>query len=248
MVAARTEGKREAVAAQIRSFGIVTLLAPDRREAQERWLAWLNAAELPPHANLHVVDNTGKASTRHWLDRGLHANRFGTIGFTVADGAPGDGWYGRHRHVAALYRGVLPQVRDDLVVTLEDDIEPPLDGLLTLHQSFRYQSKVGAVAGVYESPDHPGKACCARAETEWKGVPKLGDVLPEPTPMPMLGGGFTMYAGWALCEAHPIEVLERTPSPLGWDGNLAWRLRRRGWQTLIDGRVRCQHHTHGLVR
>ncbi len=226
----------------------MTLLAPDRREAQERWLAWLNAAELPPHANLHVVDNTGKASTRHWLDRGLHANRFGTIGFTVADGAPGDGWYGRHRHVAALYRGVLPQVRDDLVVTLEDDIEPPLDGLLTLHQSFRYQSKVGAVAGVYESPDHPGKACCARAETEWKGVPKLGDVLPEPTPMPMLGGGFTMYAGWALCEAHPIEVLERTPSPLGWDGNLAWRLRRRGWQTLIDGRVRCQHHTHGLVR
>jgi hypothetical protein len=128
-------------------------------------------------------------------------------------------------------------------------VEPPLNAVPLLHEAFTSASTVGACGGLYSSPNHPGEhACAALAPDRWGQVPLMRDWPGRQERVMFIGGGCTLYAGWALREALPTEVTRRTSGgDLGWDATLSLRLRQAGYAVLMDGRVRCRHHIHGVL-
>jgi hypothetical protein len=92
-------------------------------------------------------------------------------------------------------------------------------------------------------PDSP--LCGGRPDGGW-GSPIFWDELTEQTiTVGNVGGGCTMWAGWAL-RAHPLPFW--WDQGLGWDGSLCSKLRADGYAIEIHGGVRCIHHIHGEVR
>jgi glycosyltransferase involved in cell wall biosynthesis/SAM-dependent methyltransferase len=240
-----------------RSLGIVTPLAP-RPSSFERWWKYLREAELPPKTSLYIVDNTGDPGFSAWINEACHDLRasrgIGHVEIT-AGGAPfiSDGRRDakdRHHHVAKLYAMVLPRVREDFVLTLEDDVEPPLDAPRLLGRTFCWGPQegvggqpIGAVAAAYGWPGMDALVCAGFGDTEWGDAPgweALGDGS-KPLEVGFVGGGCTMWANWAL-RGTPVRFHWDRERRLGWDAGLCADLRRRGWRILLHGGVRCQHH------
>jgi hypothetical protein len=239
-----------------RSLGIVSLLA-GRASTLERWTQFLLTAELPPKAALYVVDNSGNANFTHraWdscmriaVQRGLSHFDYSIVGEPYKpDTSEVYLTKRRHLHVAGLYAGVLPRVIEDLVLTLEDDIEPPRDAIRRLGEEIGYPSraKVGVVAAAYSDPSLEGLVCAGLGHEGWIPTVSWEGLLSEPTDVGCVGGGCTVWANWALkdCVAHLNWDLK-----LGWDGVLCTELRRKGYQVRLHGGVRCHHHIHGKVQ
>ncbi len=239
---------------QARSLAIVSLLA-GRTSTYERWESFLRTAELPRHTALYVVDNSGNAEfTRrvHQTCQGLAADRrLDHVSLSVRPDryiGPHDEPYfvrERHLHIARLYAGLLPKVSEDLILTLEDDIEPPSDAIRRLGEylSEHAWQNSAAVGGAYDMGD--GALCAGRADGGW-GSPIYWHQVPDgPIDVGCVGGGCTLWANWALSE-HPVSFLWN--DGLGWDGSLCTALRRRGYRIQVHGGVRCTHHVHGVVR
>lgn len=227
----------------VRSLAVLTLLGPDRAAVHPRWLAWLAKADLPPLTELVLVDNRG-VHDRQLLHAAGNCRSWTAVTVIQDAGIPtGTGWHEVHEHVARLYRRALRKTNADMVFTLEDDVEPPLEAVRLLYEAFPANSSVGACGGLYVSPSRPGQACAALDPERWVKVPFIKDWPAKPAAVGAIGGGCTLYAGWALREAGPIEVLEHS----GWDGTLCQRLRKAGYSSQMDGRVFCVHHAHGTL-
>ena len=54
-----------------------------------------------------------------------------------------------HIHVANLYNDIFPIINEDFILTIEDDIGAPQNGLQKLHEQIVCPTKIGAIAGVY---------------------------------------------------------------------------------------------------
>jgi glycosyltransferase involved in cell wall biosynthesis/predicted O-methyltransferase YrrM len=237
-----------------RSLGIVTPLAR-RPRSLERWWRFLRHAELPPKTSLYVVDNAGDPAFSAWIHeacRDLQAARGigrveildGGAPFAAAPDQPRD-HEDRHRHVARLYGMVMPRVREDLVLTLEDDVEPPPDAVRRLGREFGWTGegrRVGAVAAAYGWPGYDGMVCAGLGDDAWGEAPRWEALGDGPQPVGFVGGGCTIWANWAV-GALPVRF-QWSRRHLGWDGGYCAELRRRGWQVLLHGGVRCRHH-HG---
>lgn len=251
---ARTlDGGRLADLWQARTLAVVSLLA-GRASTYERWEKFLATADLPRHTSLYVVDNSGDAA----FTRRVHqtaaelggARQFDQVSISVQP----DRFAGnehepfaadRHRHVAALYAGLLPRVVEDLVFTLEDDVEPPPDAIRRLaeHIGRHASGSCAAVAGAYDFAD--GKVCAGRAGGGWGSPVYWHELSDEPIDVGCVGGGGTLWANWAL-SGQPVPF--RWNEGLGWDGSLCHALRRRGYGIRVHGGVRCTHHVHGTLR
>jgi hypothetical protein len=240
-----------------RSLAVVSLLA-GRDDTFDRWRNFLLEAELPPRTALYVLDNGGRPEfTRTALAacqqiaaaRGLTHLDFASLG-RAYDPAPGEDYLieGRHRHVARLYASVLPRVHEDLVLTLEDDVEPPLDAPRRLGEEIGYRSRgaVGVVAAAYPMAHHQGVACAGWGDTGGGWGPSVSwEHLPVGSmDVGCVGGGCTVWANWAL-RGSPVHL--RWSRYLGWDGVLCLGLRDRGYRVRLHGGVRCRHHPHGRV-
>jgi hypothetical protein len=238
-----------------RSLGIVSLLA-GREQSFQRWTNFLLHADLPPKTSLYVVDNSGRPEfSQMALDtcqriasiRGLTHLQF------AINGQPYQGGHtepyfvkSRHLHVARLYASLLPRITDDLILTLEDDVDPPQDTVRKLGQEFGWASDnpIGAVAAAYAMPQNANWVCAGRGSTGWGAAISWEDMPMEPFDVSCVGGGCTIWANWAV-HGHPVNFWwERG---LGWDGALCIELRRRGFQVKLHGGVRCEHHLHGRV-
>jgi hypothetical protein len=227
-----------------RSHAIVTLLA-GRELVFDRWANWLNTAYLPPWTHLYLGNNS-EWSAQRILDA-LDLSRFQGVTLIPLAGRPGSDWAAVQQHVAGLYRQVLPRVEEDMILTLEDDIEPSEQSAVRLYEAFPANSSIGAAGALYESPT--GGACLSYQLDEWGECPPLADVRAQPQvhDVGFIGGGFTWYAGWALRQALPIgERIERRQ--LGWDGLLAERLRANGCRVVVNVGVEVTHHLHGVIR
>lgn len=235
-----------------RSLAIVSLLA-GRTGTYERWEKFLQTADLPRHSALYVVDNSANADfTRrvHQTCEALGAARqLDHISVSVrADRYEGrDEPFGeeRHLHVAGLYSGLLPRVGEDLIFTLEDDIEPPPDAIRQLaeHIGPHGAGNYAVVAGAYDFAD--GKLCAGRADGGWGSPIYWHQVSDEPMDVGCVGGGCTLWANWAL-SGQPVPF--RWNEGLGWDASLCHAMRRRGYGIRVHGGVRCTHHVHGVLR
>lgn len=247
------EGDLRAALWQVRSLAVVSLLA-GREHTFERWVAFLAAAELPPRTALYLVDNSGRpAFTRMAFAacqelaaaRGLIHVDYATVGQPYQP-APAEPYLtaARHRHVARLYAGALPRVAEDLVLTLEDDIEPPLDAVrrLVMALGYRSQDNAGAVAAAYALPSNPAEVCAGFGDERWSATVRWGQLDAAPMEVGFVGGGCTLWANWAL-RGLPIQL--DWSRQLGWDGALCRELRRRGYRVQLHGGVRAAHHVHG---
>ena len=239
-----------------RSLGIVSLLA-GRTSLLDKWTQFLLTAELPPRTGLYIVDNSGDSNfTRRVYETCmLIASQRKLSHFDIAvTGRPyklnANEPYltkKRHLHVAQLYAAALPRMTEDLVLTLEDDVEPPPDAVRRLGEEIGYTSRgnIGVVAAAYSSPESERRVCAGLGPEGW-GPPVSWQALPaEPFDVGCVGGGCAMWANWALrdCVVHMQWHLK-----LGWDGVLCTALRRKGYRVQLHGGVRCQHHCYGRVQ
>jgi hypothetical protein len=240
-----------------RSLGIVSLLA-GRDDTFARWAEFLLHAELPPKTALYVVDNSGRAefmgkafdACQRIADerRMLHLD-FSCLGqaYRPADSEP----YlerRRHQHVASLYAAVFPRVGEDLILSLEDDVEAPLDAVRRLGEEIGYRSRgaVGVVAASYSMPHEPGMVCAGLGDEAWQTLIRWEQVPGCLMDVGFVGGGCAVWANWAL-RGYPIHLRWDPILILGWDGVLCQALRRRGYRVVLHGGVRCRHHVHGQV-
>jgi hypothetical protein len=151
----------------------------------------------------------------------------------------------RHLHIARLYADLLPTIGEDLILTLEDDVEPPPDAVRRLGEHLAANAGYGcaAVAGAYDMGD--GALCAGRPDGGWGSPIRWEQVTDQPIEAGCVGGGCTLWANWALA-GQPISFLWH--EGLGWDGSLCSAVRRRGYRIQVHGGVRCTHHVHGVVR
>lgn len=237
-----------------RSLAVVALLA-GRTALFPRWLHFLQHAELPPRTALYVVDNSGRPEFRRMAFAAC-TELAATRGFTHVDFTSSGRPYqpgpaetylnqARHRHVAGLYAALLPRVGEDLVLTLEDDILPPLDAARRLGAAIGYRSsgKVGVVGAAYAMPHHPTTEVCAGCgDGQWYATIRWEQLSAEPCDVGFVGGGCTVWANWAL---HDCPVHLDWTATLGWDGVLCRSLRRNGYAVRLHGGVRCLHELTG---
>jgi Glycosyl transferase family 2 len=236
-----------------RSLGIVSLLA-GRTSTLDGWKEFLLTAELPLRTALYVVDNSGSSAFRRRVydictlvaaERNLTHVDVALAGRPYQQGSHEPYLTKlRHLHIAQLYAGTLPRVAEDLVLTLEDDVEPPPDAIRRLGEEVGYPARanVGVVAAAYPSPTAPAQVCAGLGPHGWGGA--IGwQVLPrEPFDVACVGGGCAVWGNWALRECVPHVQWHMK---LGWDGVVCTELARRGYRVRLHGGVRCQHHSHG---
>jgi hypothetical protein len=232
-------------------------IAGRRDDTLNRWIQFLQSAEFPAKTSLYVVDkNSGRPefTQKAWAAcMQLSINR----SFSHLDFAPTGSPYqpkdrepyfvkGRHLHVAKLYAGILPRIAEDLVLTLEDDVEPPPDAprILGSEIGFPSRSKLAAVAAAYPMPQDATAACAGRGTDEWGGRVAWNQLAGEPIDIGCVGGGCTVWANWALKQVPVNFWWDRG---LGWDAALCVQLRRLGYQLRLHGGVRCEHHLHGRI-
>jgi glycosyltransferase involved in cell wall biosynthesis len=245
---------------QARSLAIVSLLA-GRENVFDRWLQFLLHAELPPKASLYVIDNSGRsefnrmafdACYRIAKERGLVHLDFSTFGQAYPAEWPGAEFNldelvrRRHLHVAQLYNLLFPRISEDLILTLEDDIEPPLDAVRKLGEDIGWteRGKIGAVAGAYSMPEDPSLVCAGQGRERWGPAVPWSQLPTEPIDVSFVGGGCTIWARWAL-QSQPVNF--PWDKLLGWDAGLCLQIKRRGFRVRLHGGVRCLHHTHGQI-
>ncbi len=228
-------------------FAFVTLWSG--KASGERVLDWLATATVPPNSVLYWVDNSGGLLTETlraaWKER-LH-HRFRKLEWLKCGepyrSAPGEALLhpGRHRQVARLYNVVFPRVFEEIVVTLEDDIVPPLDGVRSLLSLMDAAGRVGVAAGAYRDRIRPMDICAARSKRLWLDVPRY-DALPAgPFEVGKTGGGFALMLNRALQQVLPVRCTVFGQGVAGWDGYLCNGLTSLGYRLMLHPGVRCAH-------
>lgn len=227
------------VAAEWRFKSIGVVIPASGRE--KRWPGWLANLELPRFNALYLVDNSASGA---WP--GLDVERFGRV-VRRRFQAPSQSGRDRkslvrHRHVADIYNSILSEVREDFVLTVEDDVWYPPHALKSLF-ALSGMNKFGAAAAVYESASCPGGACGSLNPDRWEIRP-LDSFPGEPTPAAFVPGGFTLWSNAALRRCLPVratgdEGADRVE--FGWDANLSLALRERGHSLTLHGGLRAVH-------
>ncbi len=248
------DGRRRGDLFHTRSLGILTLLS-GRLTTYDRWVAFLRTAELPRRTSLHVVDNSGDPEFTRRVQQtaaDLAAERrFDTISVTVRPdrytGREDEPYFvrERHLHIARLYADAMAAIHEDLVLTLEDDVEPPPDAIRRLAEQLActHWGTFGAVAAAYDMGTD--FLCAGRADGGWGTRIHWNELTDEAFDVGCVGGGCTLWANWALAD-QPVSFLWQ--EGLGWDGSMCTALRKRGYRIQLHGGVRCTHHVHGVVR
>lgn len=235
-----------------REFAIVTLHS-GLTALLPQWLDWLTHAEIPPQCSLWVGDNSGDDKYGKLLRAGLArddvAARFKSIHYhrvpSGIDCAPGIN--APHSRVPGLYNQFLADAcrASDLLLMLEDDMLPPLDGLPTLAAAFLHGNNAGAVAGVYLSRGG-GSVALSRDAFHWRGSMRPSDIRPGINEIGQVPGGFTLFDSRALLATLPFrwcrEAGGSSDGWVGWDGNACRMMHEAGWKLYYHGGVLCEHH------
>ncbi|SHG27410.1 hypothetical protein [Streptoalloteichus hindustanus] len=248
---------------QARSLAVVSLHA-GREATFPRWERFLSNADLPRKTSLYVVDNSGRrdfttrihdACSRIAETRGLtHVDV--SVNTTTYQPRPDDDHMarGRNLQVARLYTSLLPRVREDLVLTLEDDIDPPLSAVRRLGQTITGTrgGPVGVVAAAWDRVADryvsAGRGVDG-IDGRWGESITWAELSDEPSDAACVGGACTMWTNSVLSQV-PVNFRwnDDGKGRRGWDGLLCAEMRRRGFRVLVHGGVRCLHHTGGEIR
>lgn len=240
-----------------RSHAIITLFA-GRGQVLDHWRRFLSEAELAPRTSLYVVDNSASPEFAKSLADAVTfiTDRRKLLKMvSIRTGRPHtparEEPYmaeARHRHVARLYAEALPQVGEDIVVTLEDDVQPPADALPRIGELLGSLggAAVGAVAAAYSTPQDPSLVCAAWPVEghAWGRTIRWDEAAETPIPVAAVGGGCTAWANWIN---RPTPTRIRWDAECGWDAMKSAAIRASGAEVLLHGGIRCAHHRHGKL-
>ena len=235
---------------QYRTYAIVTLLA-GRRDMLAGWVNWLGSADLPPRCELAILDNSGDADFGDMARRELAAvsPRFRAVRYKTSNRRPTHEHleYAKHAHVARLYNEILPGVDTDMVVFLEDDVLPPVDGLRRLAEAMPIRRRVAAVGGIYASRSGNGRIVGAHGPGWWRNILTY-DELPTDglVDVGFLAGGFTLANNGVVHECLPFRFdLIDGQYAAGWDSHFSLDCTARNWELKLHAGVRCNHRFSG---
>ena len=221
---------------------------------------FLASLETPDGKPVDVVlaDNSPGNKVKKLAKKLLDSQKFKNIRYTYIPEICGD--YpeenelhrGKHIHVAKIYSRVLRElVADyDYILTLEDDVSPPRDGLIRLLEHMKKLKKrnkpVFCVAGHYEQRGAPELICASRAKKVWGNTPKLDKLPKKLFRVEMQGGGFALYDAKLISQALPYNVTYKSINGCfymtGWDGTLGETMDELGYIQYCDGNLYCKHH------
>jgi hypothetical protein len=242
-------------------FAIVTLWSGKNIDVHLKVLKWLATAQLPSHVSLHwMVEQNSQMQQilNKWIAQ--YGKKF--LSITMYDAAkttaPFGGMNGsappdaRHHRVAGLYNAIFPHLREDIVVTLEDDTLPPLNGVIKLMNLIRPGGRTAVSAGVYRSRHNPTHICASTDLKLWRKSPRadaIGATIHQPFRVGMTGGGFACIANWALQKCLPMQCnYSERGYLMGWDGNLGMDLTALGYVLMAHPSVFCRHDCPEVLR
>jgi len=236
-------------------LAILTLFA-GRRDTLPAWGHWLLRAPLPGKCALYTIDNSPPAaadfrdalakialslSNRGWkvdIARVPDQCRFDTSRWAV------------HEHVAGLYNKALQNIADDILLTLEDDVVPPLAGYCRLLSLLDAKPRAAAVAGMVPCRSG-GDRLIAIHTTDpgnWSEIVTIKDAArwaAKSAAMPVagFGGGFTLWRMRQLRECLPVRFTDDPGTGIvtGWDGNLCRDLKQHGYKLYLETGTLCYH-------
>lgn len=254
----RNDDKLERSLWTIRTLGIVTLFA-GRGQTFDDWWDFILGAHLPPKTSLYIVDNSDDPAFLARLSKALadlaSTGRFRSI-TRIVEANPfrfkKDDEYKvpeRHKRVADLYNLILPKVDDDFVLTLEDDMCPPHNGIWELMKLFKPYGTTGIVGSAYPSGHNPEHVCAAKNRDIWNDVPKMSDLGTDAVEYGFVGGGFTLYNNAIVKRSLPLISRPNHKGYLmGWDGHLCYLARGMGYRVVLHQGVRPEHNAWGMTR
>ena len=228
---------------------IITLLA-GRAHCLDQWLDSAMQLDLPAHVHWTIVDDSTSAIFKRRIkdaaDMLSHRREVQSVRIIKSPFAPQPNMdrLAIHRRVAALYNIATSGQNSDMTLFWEDDVIPPADALMHLHEGFTPFSRQGAVSAVYPSRENKDVAVASLAADRWGTMPTLDWLKSRPydrVNVGMVGGGFTLYAGHHLARALPLQTI--ADPCLGWDGYLSRALTNAGATVQLDTRAPCLHLT-----
>ena len=256
-------GRRSLVSADVfygdlwktRSVGIVSLFS-GRIDILSSWFDYLEEVDLPPKNHIYVLDNSGDetfgSEIKYRFAKIKNPNFHGYTYIKYGKKADISGPYhkpSRHLHIALLYSKIFCYVKEELCLTFEEDVIPIDTGAIRkLSNSLTPCDEVGIVAAVYESPGYKDHACATKNMAYWGyGIP-MDSITNKMIEVGFVGGGFTLYKTPLLkrpmiinYDIHPEGDPVNKEAMTGWDGNVCYYARQRGYKVLLDGSVRCDH-------
>jgi hypothetical protein len=233
---------------QAHTFGIVSLLA-GRENCLADWKHWLINAELPPETTVYVLDNSGKEAFGQDV-RAFLASQTRFKFFYMSYGKPIqlETWFSRHEWVPMLYNKILPYVNDDWLVFLEDDVVPPLNGLLKIMEAWDFRGKkYGGISACYPSRQRTNEyvGTISTKERTWGRMYTISNIKEDRLyPAGCIAGGFSVYQNALVKRSMPCRFTPRLNGiPCnGWDTHLSLYIRDQGYQLFLHGGVKCQHN------
>jgi GT2 family glycosyltransferase len=137
-----------------------------------------------------------------------------------------------HQTVASLYNRAFRETSTDYVLTLEDDIEAPINVIARLLRAMHPQ--VAAVTAAYRHRN--GKHWLA-----WRGTAKRHEYAAPVAGVDQIDGcGF----GCLLMRRLVTDSIQFATDGLTvfYDANAFTEIRKLGWRVLIDWSAECDHH------
>lgn len=232
---------------QTRSFAILTLFRGDE-SLLKNWMEWIKKAALPKQTEIWVGDNSqDKAFTNH-LMKGLSSLDLPFHCVPLKDRLIEEDEWSRHKLVASLYGTMFPQIKTDMILTLEDDVTPPRSVLVNLQKEAPFDHKIGAVAGMYPLRAGGKQMSAAYGLDWWKGGitrSELSERHERPFKVHLVCGGCTLWNNSAVqrwCLPIRFSTLPNE-IPLPWDVRMCKAMRNAGWKILAHAGVPCDHLT-----
>lgn len=237
-----------------RSYGIVTLLA-GREKNLRPWAKWLMNAWVPERCSLYIVNNSNSREFSSRLETVIYElvyiDKFKSVNISKSNiKFKNIDEFSRHRHVPMIYNSILPSVHEDILVTLEDDVVPPLDGLQKMIDAFPCREKVGGMSAVYPSRSGNGRIVAAFGPVR-NGGNYWSDSLFEKDiagidgciDVGFIGGGFCLFHNALVKRSMPMRFgLWDGQYASGWDSNLSRNIRNLGYKIKLNCGVRCEHN------
>lgn len=230
-----------------RTFSILTLMA-GRENYLDNFAQWIEKAILPPNISIFIVDNSNNINFSRKLQNIIPNNRFCDINYhfnnTIYNPELQKRYYDpyMHSHVANIYNEIFQFIKSDFILTFEDDIIPPLDGIKQLHDHIVSPTKIGAIGASYIlSQKNKDIITASLNKTNWKFNIHTNQLNKGVKDVGFIGGGFTLWSNFAVQKCLPLYIEYGKDFLHGWDYNLCKDIRMNGYEIKLDTNLQCDH-------
>jgi glycosyltransferase involved in cell wall biosynthesis len=228
-------------------FEPVTIIVPlsGRLQTWPRLVDWLDWQSWPAHqCRIVLIDNSHNPEFEVVVKRWMANTDYGDVRYLRSEigraGMADEKRTGRpehdrdvHRTVAAIYNRAFTESSTDYVLTLEDDIEPPLDVIERLLRAML--PNVAAVTGAYKHRN-------GQHWLTWHGHAKSRefDRVKGSGVQRIDGAGFGCLLLRRLV-ANSLRLTTDGPQPF-YDQNAFVDIAAMGWRCVVDWDAECIHH------